>query len=1174
MKLKKIEIFGFKSFADKATLDFHEGITCVVGPNGCGKSNIADAMRWVFGEQSAKSMRCGSKMTDVIFAGTTVRKSLNFAEVTITFNEIQQALPLDYEEIAVTRRLYRSGESDYFINRQSVRLKDIQNLFLDSGVGQSAFSIFEQGKIDQLIQLSPTERRSIFEKAAGIERYLLRKKESLHKYKLVDDNLDRVKDIHAEVEKQIVVLEDQAKKAKVYQEEKKRLEDLEKGLLFYRLCLMRQTKEEILTEKHAFESSFEEHEQLFAESEKQVSQERRRLSELEEAYLFRNEQLHLARTEVKVLKEKGQANFERIKELSEREKEGEKALFAIQHKRAGWTKEIATYNAEKELLQTRILKQQEIFNAKEKLFQAFEKELSLLRDQQIKSHQEKLKNIQLENQLESELKTHRIRLENHQEKKEHLEERFKRLSLISEELTDQEVKKQNELKQQLARVDALKEEMMLLEKEILEFHQKIDESFVRFESIKKELNEFTARQNALTRLKEDHEGFSVDSKKILAQSQMPGSPIFGLVKKLYEQFSADPGFELSLSLALKAYTETLVVESEQDLFSVLKFAKENQLQDFSVFCLQYLTNPTDSKTVKGLSSKVAKTKLTQHFLEKILFSEDCASAFILNAPSVVQEAFFIDHLRVLHCGVSHQSGFLREGELKELAKQIRKSDLACKEAGELLKNLNQSKTALADKRQELDKKSRSQEMQLVEANFGLRKVQTDLEKAKKEQSQVTEEIEGSDLTIAQLLQLQLELQLKLNERKAKTFEVDQNHVSMEKDLESKFQSRTVQLDELQKSQEALRSVTDEFRKVSHALNLLEVTNQESLSSSAKIEEELKKNCSLKAFLVDEEAKGKERGTSYQRTLKEEEEKTAKLQAEIKESKASLEKKGSTHRQLQACKKEIEDKLTHAKIRHAQIETSLTNTRQELEVRFNLNYDEAKIAIEPLKEPADKVEKEVKRLRLKTESTQDVNLAAIEDYDKQKARYQFLEGQLADLEASKQELQSMITGLDEESRVLFKDTFIKIRENFRKNFAILFNGGEADLELIESEDVLEAGIEIIAKPPGKKMRLLSLLSGGEKCLTAMALLFSIFEVKAAPFCILDEIDAPLDDSNVNRFGDVVKQFIDRCQFIIITHNKSTMTNVADRLVGVSMQEKGVSKLLKMEFAKGNKKSLEV
>lgn len=1177
MKLKKIEIFGFKSFADKVLLDFHEGVTCIVGPNGCGKSNIADAIRWVFGEQSAKSMRCGSKMADVIFAGTATRKSLGYAEVTVTFSEVNGALPIDYEEVAVTRKLHRSGESEYFINRQNVRLKDIQDIFLDTGIGRSALSIFEQGKIDQVIYYSPVERRTIFEEVAGIGRYLMRKKESLRKFVEVDQNLTRIKDIVSLLEKQIAVLEEQAEKAKTYQEESHKLEILEKSILFEKIKQLKAKEERLSLEKASYQQNLISLKKETQQTEQQIKDLKAILEKVEGQYFQKTENLHLKRGERRSLKERASSNQERHQNLLERQNECQKEQEAIQNKIVHWNQEMHDLHANKETLDQELLKKRELYKVREKLFQTVEKELTSLRDKQLKGHQDQVGQIQKEKGMESELSAHKIRLENHEEKKSHLEERQGHLKHIIADLQSQEEKRKNELNQSKLKVDHLKQTLASLEEQLKSCNAKWHSLNEEAGDLQRKQQEIWARKNALERLREDNEGFSEGSKKLLKESSNPKSPLFGLIKRLYEQFSVEKGYESALSMALKAYSETLVVEKRADLETVLSYAKEKKIRDFSLICKEHLLSYSGKGQKNSLYSKVSSTPLTEHFLKEIFLLDKFEEAFNPQQGTlecVTKDQLFVDHFGVIHCGFSEKkSSFLREGEIKELASELQVLEKKFEEQREKQEQTKNQKNELQETRNLQDKKVREAEMKLVETNFSYRRLVADLEKTKTESDQVSQEIQNSHLMIDQIKKTQKELNAKLLEIKSLSVKSQEQNKAAEDSLRLKLEERESRFKELQEIEKEVNLVTDECRKIGHALNLLEVKKMESLNSCKKLEEESHKNTQLIKHLAEETTNQISRSEGLEKMLLTEELQTKELAEELKNRKENLSKLEESYKTDFKKVQEEESKFHRLEVAFAEATTSKNALEEELKLRFELTFDEKNAAAFPFSEPLEKVEKEVKRLRQKQTLENDINFAAIEDYEKQKCQKDELKMQMDDLEISKSELEHLMAKMDEESRKLFSEAFQKVRENFKKNFTILFNGGEADLELLDSQEILEAGIEIIAKPPGKKMRSLSLLSGGEKCLTAMALLFSIFEVKAAPFCILDEIDAPLDDSNIERFVDVVKQFIDRSQFIIITHNKRTMA-IGDRLYGVSMQEKGVSKLLTMEFSKGNKKTLEL
>ncbi len=1146
------------------TLIFHDGITCIVGPNGCGKSNIADAMRWVFGEQSAKSMR-GDKMVDVIFAGTATRRSLNLAEVTITFTEINGALPIDYDEIAVTRRLHRNGESEYFINRQPVRLKDLQSLFLDTGIGRTAFSIFEQGKIDQIIQQSPGGRRILFEEAAGITRYLQRKKETLRRFEAIDQNHARVKDIYYEVEKQLVKLEEQSKKAKVFQADKLLLETLEKSYLFAQNQHFLKKSSELELQKEQLQEQQKKLQDQYLLSCSEYQSLKETIHRLEKEKARTAESINALLNEQKVKNEKEKLKKEQLKEFQQRQVEYKNELEDLEKKKNGWLAEIKQCEEKQQECEQAIMQAAEQFNHQEKLLKAVEGELNQLREKQVKSHQDKLKHIQQENQVTQDLKTLRVRSESYQEKKHQIEERQQKLLLAIEDLKKTEEDRRNHFQKALKHNENLKTDLAKMDADLKQMLNEIGDVQAKKEQLSKTLQENIVRRNALVRLKEDHEGYSAGSKKILKEAATPGSPIFGIVKGLYEHISAEKGYEADLAIILKRYAEILVVEKITDLRVLLNYAEQKNINDIAVICLETLQKQANQeKIADSFLAKTLENDLTSHFLRKVVLTESLDLALercAAGIESLTAEKYFVDRFSVVYIRPSQENSiFVREAEIKTLAKSIKEKEKTLQEVEAELNLLKDKKNKVQSDRQQLDKEIRTSEIHLVEANFSLQKVQNENEKAKKDIEHLKQEMLSAEDALTQLSQQQKELEQKLVAIREKTDLLLNADSTIEAFLAAKLDERKQLLDLVEQKRKSLSLCNDENRKNQHALSLLVVKRQESENSFKRISSELiKQELRIKEILASEH-QSKLDDTQLVASLKLNREEEEKLLAEIKTIKAQLHATENVQEGLQKEIKANEKNVHHFEVQLAQVKTSQENIQKSLQERFE-DYQSA----QALEMTFEQAEKSMKQIRGRIDQAKDVNLSAIDEFEKSKERYHFLDEQLQDLSMAKKELEDAILALDSETRGIFSKTFSAIRENFKRNFSVLFNGGEADLELIDSKDVLEAGIEIVARPPGKQMRSLSLLSGGEKCLTAMALLFSIFEVKAAPFCILDEIDAPLDDSNIERFITVVKQFVDRCQFIIISHNKQTMA-IADRLFGVSMQEKGVSKLLSIDFEK--------
>lgn len=1179
MRLKKVEIIGFKSFADKTVLEFSPGITAIVGPNGCGKSNISDAFRWVLGEQSAKSMR-GNKMPDVIFAGTTRRQPLNMAEVTITLTDIDGELPIDFGEVSVTRRLHRSGESQYFINRHPVRLKDVQSLFLDSGMGKDAFSIFEQGKIDQVINFSPLERRYIFEEAAGILRFLQRKREALRKLEQTDLNVSRVKDIHQEVEKQIIVLEQQAAKARLYKEHKSTLELLEKTLFVAKADQLLQRRNEI--EKKAADQ--QQHcsalTQKIETLQRQLQEVKQSMAQGEQTLRSKSEELFRARSNKEIKTRERQSHQERLKETQQKEMRWQHELEALAEKSRYRETERRALLKQQQELENSVAEQEQILKAQQEQSRNLESAIHKLREQQQASQHERIKLLQAENQIESELKQNQIRQDNHHERCGALNARRDKLASLINEISQIVEDKKQEMQAASEAVDNQKERLQLLDERIEELSEQLQTSKSSLDETQQEIVDAKARQKALLRLRDEMEGFSAGSKRLLKESADSKSPLFNLLKGLYEFITPNSGAEAALATALRPYAQTLVVESKEDFNTVLAFAKKQQLKDFSLLCLENLpalkhTSPKTLPAAIPLLNQVSDHILAQHFLQHVSTADTLETAMQWadlqpGAAAWTNEGLFLDSNRVLFFTSQGENNvFLREAELKTLEKKLSTMEALRQKLDNAVKELSHKRTELQTERMALDKNLRRDEMKLVEVNFGLQRVQNEWEKALAEQKQLETELQVLTVAIENVKSKISELTERYSAAKGQGSQIQQRCLALESDIEKQLSIIKLETKQLQDKEAAFRKASEENKKVQHALQILEVKDRESEQQQARLAEEIQMSQELRTQLLDKGTDAEQELQGMEKILSDSTLACTALEQELTARKKSVE---SSEEQIQKERnrlKQHEEELHRIGIQLAQNESATQSLITELQERYQLTLEQARgISSNQDKKSIDQTEKQIRSLRQEIENAGDVNMTSIEEFDKHKTRYEFLNQQIDDLDGSKQELVQIITQLDNESRKIFKETFATICANFKKNFSILFNGGEADLQFTETADVLEAGIEIIAKPPGKQMRSINLLSGGEKCLTAMALLFAIFEVKPAPFCILDEIDAPLDDSNVERFANVVKQFIERCQFIIITHNKRTMS-IADILFGVSMEERGVSKLLSMQFQKEEK-----
>ena len=1161
-------ITGFKSFAEKTTLNFGPGMTAIVGPNGCGKSNVADAFRWVLGEQSAKSLR-GQKMADVIFAGAAKRKSLNFAEVSLTFSNEKGVLPIAYEEVTITRRLYRSGECDYFLNSSPVRLKEIHSLLLDSGVGKNAFSIFEQGKIDQVINQSPVERRLIFEEAAGIVRFLTRRQEALKRVEQAQANLARVQDIYLEVKQALHLLEEQARQAKLFQEDQQNLQQVEK-IIFVMQCQTGEKKKYQLQQSvHQHKSSLE---KLAKEANECLQEEKALQQQLKES----EEALQSQKNEYFQLK-----NLSELKQ-SERQHCVKRSfeLKGLLNKRKTEQQEVTIAKKERlDLINSLVgqiqgleVKVQDLSTSyadQEQKMQQERQKRENLQQEATQKQQEFVKKMQQEADSTKKLQQLEFSYANYCQKQERLTKNLSQLNKKLLELEGESTLKQSELKQLSTLIDSLKDRFGQVNHFLNQLEEDIELKRKELEELRKENAKTLARQQVLAKMQQEFEGFTLGSKKLLQASLDPKGKIFKKIEPFYKFFHPLPEHTAALALILQNYSHTLVVETVADLKEVIAFSKEESIEDFSLACIELLQmKKVESKDLCFFMEKEQQNILSDYFLTEVKVWPTLMAALeslpVYNGL-IVEKGYFDLQGVYFSAAQNQQHLFQRESELKQLSKKSAKQQISLQSLQQSLSLLQQKKAHIKNERIEIDSQLRREEMKLVEVNFTLQRSLNELSKAKKEQAYLQQQA----LELKALLQNSEESATQERQtHQNKLLQLEQVKIDLKK-VEANLNERETIFTSFQQEEKEkrlqLEKVKEQYLQAKHEKQLLEEKNRDAEQKMA--------------FLFNEQQQlAKEEGELLQQAQKQqfeieqigEKEKSLKLKEE-----ALAHAKDQFQTYLQEKQKQkffLQNALREKEISLAQIEAKLEMEQQTLQKlqleaveRYGTSLKALKAETEGHHQVLEQLEKQRRQLKQKLNEAGSVNLAAMEEVEKKRLREEFLNAQISDLVQTKEELLQMIEQLSQESLKLFQETFSLVRQNFRKNFAILFQGGEADLQLIEaSSNPLAAGGEIIAQPPGKQMRSITLLSGGEKCLTSLALLFAIFEVKASPFCILDEIDAPLDDTNIDRFVKMVRHFAQQSQFLIITHNKRTMAE-SDKIFGVSMEEKGVSKLFSLHFS---------
>ncbi|MBN3039836.1 MAG: AAA family ATPase [Candidatus Omnitrophica bacterium] len=1054
MYLKELEIFGFKSFPQKTRLSFEPGITVVVGPNGCGKSNVFDSIKWALGEQSPKSLR-GAKMEDIIFNGTENHPPLNYAEVYLTFCNEDNYLPIEYKEVSVGRRLYRSGESQYFINKNPVRLKDVQELFMGTGIGEATYSFVEQGKIEIFLSYKPEDKRLIFDEASGIVKYKERRKETFRKLKEAEDNLLRLDDILSEVRRQIRYLERQVEKAKQYKEVQADLVEAEKKIATVETLRFGGKIDIILDELTVLEkeqsskdSQLSEENQGLLNIQKKLDHLRTKLEETITSMVSLKAQNESSANNIAVYKQ-------RLNELNDRNAYLFQSKADINHRLANQEQKSQEEFKRLETIETSFSEVQNNIDGLGKEKSNLAEAIKSAKEQIDKQKRDILNyegaRAQLHNRL-IEIQANLNTLANRKKRLMLDSARLENLLSDNQEKFEISIREHQEHKEKVSRLEDERNSLRTRENQIISTSENIRQTLIDKE---KEHLELSATFEFLKDLRIKYETFSVKKKITVIFDEEPKN-----INKLVASLS-DVEFKKEGN-AYKAELEVKVVNFE-----------EKQLQEK----ISLLENDMSALTAKLSGLDQEKSKL------------------------------LID-LQKQNSMLEQEKGALQEclQEKDTLEREV----LRLKEESEILE---QEKKDTVEDIEDSQKKQKELEAEVLGLDDDLRKVNESLSACHKTIDDSSERIKYIDIETAT--------------------------------LQGQIQS-------LHKEKEALSSKLSFFKEELQALrNNLEQVDKEtqdnagqSISFANQIQS-LEKKISENKIKIDELTSEKLQLDGQELSLTAE---TAKIKDAINEY----------DKQSQ----QIRNSVYNKKLQVQSLEYEKEKIKDYINQVYNIEFmplerDSITESFDELTSYRDKLQKKVKSLG-------EVNLVAIEEFEELKQRNDFLENQKQDLITSKENLKKAISKINRTSKELFIKTFEQIQTEFKNNFRFLFNGGRANLILLDQDNILESGVEIEVQPPGKKLQNVSLLSGGEKSLTAIALIFAIFQVRPSPLCVLDEIDAPLDEANVDRFNHILKDFATHSQFVLISHNKKTMSK-ADVLYGVTMEERGISKLVSVKFA---------
>ena len=1180
MYLKRLELQGFKSFADKTVLEFMPGITSVIGPNGSGKSNISDSIRWVLGEQSMKSLR-GAKSLDIIFAGTQNRKSLGFAEASLVFDNSDGALPIEYTEVTVTRKIYRSGETGYFINKVPCRLKDVLELFMDTGIGKDGYSIIGQGKIDEILSNKSEDRRNIFEEAAGIVKYRTRKQESEKKLERTKLNLLRINDILSEIETNIEPLKAQSEKAKKYLNIREELKNIEIGLFLYNIEKYKKELEEIVKDEEIYNSQLSDEEGKL-ERIKQLKEELK--NEIDEITLKIEEMSNIgfeSQKEIEMLNSDINVANTRIANNKENAVRYEKEIEEAKQKLESLKEEIEQKKQKRENLKENKIKYQTELEGKEAELAKLTKTLSD-KELEIEGYKQTVEtNTDKKYELQSEINTQEINHENYEKRQKQIKNEITNYisELDSTRLQKEEIAKgfyeiegkRNKIVSNLEEINSQKEEA---DKKIKAYETNIN-AYQSEERIKQSKLKF------LIETEKEKEGYIKSVKSLLKDCENIkelGKGMHGVLANIIE---VPEQYQTAIEMCLGASLQNIVTETEEDAKKLVEHLRKNNLGRASFLPITSVRGRKldkikgHEKGVIGIASDLVKYDKKYEQIITNLLGRTVVVDNMDTAIKVAKQNGYTVRIITTQGDVINPSGAITGGsvakktvnilgrgrEIEKLEKEIAnlksKIEAIIKEKEqyeESIEDIIENATSLEKELQEIDITYATEKQKLISVEENISKIELRLNKLKEESNSLETEKENS---IKKKEEIQKDI-IELNEETEKLSKIINEYVELNKDNQKYIDDLNFDITNLKISVSSFDESESSIEELQERINgEIETTNISIKNKEEQIEQIKQDNFNL--------------GQS----IEEIQEKIATIKEEVKNSGSKIEelktKRIEKNEKLSKQENETTEKfkvIEDLKAQIVKIDVKKTKHEDEINAIINKMWEEYELtpnSVQDYKKPENVAltQKNVNLLRRELRELGSVNIDSIEEYKTMKERYDFMSEQRVDLEDTMAKLRKIIADMTQTMKEQFRTQFAIINKNFAEVFKELFGGGNASLKLEDEENILECGIDINVQPPGKKLQNMMLLSGGEKAFTAIALLFAILKINPAPFCVLDEIEAALDDVNVYRFAEYLKKFSSNTQFLVITHRKGTM-EAADTVYGVTMEENGISKLLSMKL----------
>ena len=1180
MYLKRLELQGFKSFADKTVLEFMPGITSVIGPNGSGKSNISDSIRWVLGEQSMKSLR-GSKSLDIIFSGTQNRKSLGFAEASLVFDNQDGSLPIEYTEVTVTRKIYRTGETGYYINKVPCRLKDVLELFMDTGIGKDGYSIIGQGKIDEILSNKSEDRRHIFEEAAGIVKYRTRKQESEKKLEHTKLNLLRINDILAEIEGNIEPLKVQAEKAKKYLNIREELKNIEIGLFIYNIEKYKKDLEEIVKDEEIFKAQCNEEEgklerlkQLKEQLKVEIDDITNKIEEMSNLGFESQKEIEMLNSDINVANTRIHNNEENSARF---EKEIEELKVRIEELK----EEIEQKKEKKNNLRQNKEKFQKELEEKEKELEEINKKLSA-KELEIEGYKKTVEeNIDKKYELQSQINTQEINYENYQ----------KRQSQINSEITSQISEldstrlEKDEISKDFYEIESKRNKIVSSLEEInnkkQQAEQKIKDYDMQINNYQNEIRIKESKLKFLIETEKEKEGYIKSVKSLLKDCENVKELGKGMHGVLANVIDVPEEYQTAIEMCLGASLQNIVTDTEDDAKRLVEHLRKNNLGRASFLPISSVKGrkldkiKSKEKGIIGIASDLIKFDKKYEQIIINLLGRTVIVDNMDTAIKVSKQNGYSYRIITIEGDIINPSGAITGGsvskktvnilgrgkeieklekDIKQLKQKVSKIEKDKEEYKEMIENVFEESENLSRELQEIDITYATEKQKVISIEENISKIETRLNKLKDEKNHLEEQKNESNKN-KEDIKKEIE---QLTEQTEKLSKVIKENADFNKDNQKYVDDLNLDITNLKISVSSFDESEVSIKEIEDRINSEIDNNLKSIKNKEEQIEHIKKdNLDLKNLIEETKQKIEQ--------IKEDVKNSGSKIEELKNLRVTKNEKLATEEEEISGKfKVIEDlksQIMKVDMKKSKIEEDINSTINKMWEEYELTPNNVGDYKKP--ENVQLTVKKVNSLRKEIRELGSVNVDSIEEYKSLKERYDFMSEQRLDLEDTMAKLRKIIQDMTKTMKEQFKTQFALINKNFSEVFQELFGGGKASLSLEDEENILECGINITVQPPGKKLQNMMLLSGGEKAFTAIALLFAILKINPAPFCVLDEIEAALDDVNVYRFAEYLKKFSKDTQFLVITHRKGTM-EAADTVYGVTMEENGISKLLSIKL----------